>query len=65
MTVKDLLLHPWMRGMTLERSQRHSADVARTIVALMDDQRETEDPLESGGIDALAALDEACAETNI
>lgn len=35
-TVKDLLHHPWMRGMTLERSQRLSADVARDIVAMME-----------------------------
>lgn len=39
-TVKDLLHHSWMRGMTLERSQRLSADVARDIVTMMNEEQE-------------------------
>jgi serine/threonine protein kinase len=101
-TVKDLLHHSWMRGMTLERSQRSSADVARHIVAMMQHERDHHhhhqrgnnnnnnnnnnnstnphgrhygefgpngtDPMENSttsSVDALAALDDVIAETNI
>jgi hypothetical protein len=71
-TVRDLLCAPWMRGMTLERSQRCCAEVARTIVAILEEHR-SQDRRDSelglgqsvNGVDALAALDEACAETTI